>query len=200
MCVRVLSLHILCGGPLEQRCRPVLGTSPPFMFPVALCGTLSLLLLILLMSWPRLVFLFARQHLHCCCCWVAQSCLTLCDPMNCSTPGFPVLHSSQNLLRLRATESVMTSNHLIPCSPLLLPSIFPSIRVFSSESALHIRWPKYWSFSISPFNEYSRLISFRIDWFDLAVQGILESLLQHHNLKAFFSAQSSLWSNSHIHM
>ena len=154
----------------------MLGTSPPFMFPVALCGTLSLLLLILLMSWPRLVFLFARQHLHCCCCWVAQSCLTLCDPMNCSTPGFPVLHSSQNLLRLRATESVMTSNHLIPCSPLLLPSIFPSIRVFSSESALHIRWPKYWSFSISPYSEYSGLIFFRIDWFDLfSVQGDQES-------------------------
>ena len=84
--------------------------------------------------------------------------------------------------------SVMPSNHLILCRPLLLPpSIFPSIRVFSNESALHIRWPKYWSFSfnISPSNEYSRLISLRIDWFDLlAVQGTLKSLPQHHSLKA----------------
>ena len=99
-----------------------------------------------------------------------------------------------------SSELIIPSNHFILCHPFLLPSIFPSIRVFSNESALCITWPKYWSFSISPFNEYSRLISFRIDWFDLAVQGILESLLQHHNLKAFFSAQSSLWSNSHIHM
>ena len=85
----------------------------------------------------------------------------------------------------------MPSNHLILCRPLLLPSIFPSIRVFSNESALHIRWPKYWSFSlnISPSNEYPGLISFRINWLDLlAVQGILKSLLQHHNLKA-----SILW-------
>ena len=83
-------------------------------------------------------------------------------------------------------ESVMPSNHLILCHPLLhLPSIFPSIRVFSNKSALHIRWPKYWSFSISPSNEYSGLISFRMDWFDLfAVQGTLKILLQHHNSKA----------------
>ena len=85
-------------------------------------------------------------------------------------------------------ESVIHSNHLILCHPLLLlPSIFPSIRVFSNESALHIRWPKYWSFSfnISPFNEYSGLISFRMDWLDfLAVQGILKSLLQHYSSKA----------------
>ena len=88
---------------------------------------------------------------------------------------------SPSLLRLMSMESVMPSNHLILCCPLLfLPSIFPSIRVFSSELALHIRWPKYWSFSIRPPNEYSRLISFRIDWFDLlAVQGTLNSLLQH---------------------
>ena len=83
----------------------------------------------------------------------------------------------------------MPSNHLILCRPLLLlPSIFPSIRVFSNELFLHISWPKYWSFSISPSNEYSRLISFRMDWFDLAVQGTLRSLLQHHSLKA-----SILW-------
>ena len=93
--------------------------------------------------------------------------------------------SSGSLLKLMSIESVMPSNHLILCRPLLLlPSIFPSIRVFSNESVLHIRWPKYWSFSfsISPSNEYSGLISFRIDWFDLlVVQGTLESLLQHHS-------------------
>ena len=95
---------------------------------------------------------------------------------------------SWNLLKLISIESVMPSNHLILCRPLLLlPSIFPSIRVFSNESPLHIRWPKYWSFSfsISPSNEYSGLISFRMDWLDfLAVQGTLKSLLQHHNSKA----------------
>ena len=93
---------------------------------------------------------------------------------------------SQNLLKLIFTELVMPSNHLILCCLLfLLPSIFSSVRVFSNESAFFIRWPKYWSFSISPFNEYSGLISFRIDWFHLfAVQETLESLLQHHSLKA----------------
>ena len=95
---------------------------------------------------------------------------------------------SRSLLKLMSIESVMPSNHLILCRPLLLlPSIFPSIRVFSSESALHIRWPKYWSFSfsISPSSEYSGLISFRMDWLDLlAVQGTLKSLLQHHSSKA----------------
>ena len=110
---------------------------------------------------------------------------------------------SQSLLKLMSIELVMPSNHLILCHPLLLPpSIFPSIRIFSNESALHIRWPKYWSFSfsISPSNECSGLISFRIDSFDfLAVQGTLKSLLQHHSSKAFFGTQLSLWSNSHIH-
>ena len=100
--------------------------------------------------------------------------------------------NSRNLLKLKSTESVMPSNHLILYHPLLLlPSIFPSIRVFSSESLLHIRWPEYWSFSfsISPSNEYSGLISFRIDWLDhLAIQGTLRSLLQHHSSKA-----SILW-------
>ena len=98
------------------------------------------------------------------------------------------LTNSQSLLKLVSIESVMPSNHLILCHPLLLsPSIFPSIRVFSNESALHIRWPKYWSFSfnISPSNEHSGLISFRMDWYDLlAVQGTLKSLLQHHSSKA----------------
>ena len=93
---------------------------------------------------------------------------------------------SQSLLKLMCIELVMPSNHLILCHPLLLlPSILPSIRVFSSESSLHIRWPESWSFSISPSNEYSWLISFRVDWFDLlVVQGTLKSLLQHHSSKA----------------
>ena len=108
--------------------------------------------------------------------------------MNCSTPGSSVLHYLPGFAQIMSVESVMLSNHLILCCPLfLLPSISPSIRVFSNESALCIRWPKYWrfSFSISPFNEYSGLTSFRTDWFDLhAVQGTLKSLLQHHNSKA----------------
>ena len=109
--------------------------------------------------------------------------------------------NSQSLLKLMSIESVMPSSHLILFRPLLLPSIFPSIRVFSNESVLRIRWPKYWSFSfsISPSNEYSGLISFRMDWLDLlAVQGTLKSLLQHHSSKpsilrcsAFFIVQLS---------
>ena len=102
--------------------------------------------------------------------------------MDCSTPGSPSVTISKSLLKFMLIESGTLSNHLILCCPLLLlPSIFLSIRVFSNESALHIRWPKYWnfSFSISPSNEYSGLISFTIDWFDLlAVQGALKSLLQ----------------------
>ena len=119
-----------------------------------------------------------------------QLCLTLCDPMDCSTPGFPVHHGacSQSLLRLMSIESVMPSNHLILYRPLLLlPSTFPSTRVFSKESGFCFRWPKYcsFSFSISPSNEYSGLISFRFDWLDLlAVQGTLKSFLQHHSSKA----------------
>ena len=117
-----------------------------------------------------------------------QSCPTFCDPMDCSTPGFPVHHLLLETAQTHVDRSVMTSKHLILCRPLLLlPSNFPSIRVFSNESVLHIRWPKYWSFSfsISPSNEYSGLISFRIDRLDLlAVQGTLKSLLQHHSSKA----------------
>ena len=109
--------------------------------------------------------------------------------MDCSTPGLPVHHQ---LLKLMSIESVMPSNHLILCHPLLLlPSIFPSIRGFSNESALHISWPKYWSFSfnISSSNEQSGLISFRMDWLHLlAVQGTLKGLLQHHSSQA-----SVLW-------
>ena len=112
----------------------------------------------------------------------------LCDPMDCSTPGFPILHYLPEFAQTMSVESVMPSSHLILCYPLLLlPSIFSSIRVFSNESAFHIRWLKFWSFSfnISPSNEYSELISFMIDWLDLlAVQGTLKSLLQHHSLKA----------------
>ena len=121
---------------------------------------------------------------------VTQLCPTLCDLMDCSTPGFPVCHQlpDQSLLKLMSIELVMSSNHLILCHPLLLlPSLVPSIRVFSSESVFHIRWPKYWSFSfsISPSNEYLGLISFKIDWLDfLAVQGTLKGLLQHHTSKA----------------
>ena len=119
---------------------------------------------------------------------VAQSCPTVCDPMNRSMPGLPIHHQLQSLPKLMSIESVMPSNHLILCRPLLLlPSIFLSIRVFSNESALCIRWPKYWSFTfnIIPSNELPGLISFRMDWLDLlAVQGILKSLLQHHSSKA----------------
>ena len=131
---------------------------------------------------------------------VTQSCLTLCNPMDCSMPGLPAITNSRGLLKLMSIESVMSSNHLILCCPLFLPSVFPSIRDFSNESALCIRWPKYWSFNfnISPSNEYSGLISFRMDWLDLlAIQGTLKSLLQHHSSKtsilcsAFFTVQLS---------
>ena len=112
--------------------------------------------------------------------------------------------NSRSVLKLMSIELVMPSNHLVLCRPLLLPpSIFPSIKIFSNESALHIRWPKHWSFSfnISPSNEHPGLVSFRMDWLDLlAVQVMLKSLLQHHSSKAsFFSAQLSSQSNSHIH-
>ena len=105
---------------------------------------------------------------------VVQSCPTLCNPMDCSMPGFLVHHQSRSLLKLMSIESVIPSNHLILCCPLLPPSIFSNIRVFSNESVLCIKWPKYWSFSfgISPSSEYSVLISFRIDWFDLLSKGL----------------------------
>ena len=124
-------------------------------------------------------------------------CPTLCDPMNHSMPGLPAHYQHPKLMSI---ESVMQFNHFLLCHPLLLlPLIVPSIRVFSNESVLHSRWPKYWSFSISPANEYSGLISFRIDWYDiLTVQETLKSLLQHHSSKAsilwcsaFFIAQLS---------
>ena len=133
---------------------------------------------------------------------VAQSCLTLCSLMDCikykTSLSFTI---SQSLLKFMSIESVMPSNHLILCHPLLLPlSIFPGIRVFSSESVLCIRWSKYWSFSftISPSNIFLGRISFKMDWLDLlTVQGTLNSLLQYHSSKAFksnFSALSFLYS------
>ena len=135
---------------------------------------------------------------------VAESCRTLCDPMNCSTPGLPDITISWSSLKLTSIESVMPSSHLILCCTLLLlPPIPPSIRIFSKESTLHMRWPKYWSFSFSiiPSKEIPGLISFKMDWLDLlAVQGTLKSLLQHHSSKvSILGAQLSSQSNSHIH-
>ena len=127
---------------------------------------------------------------------VAQSCPTFCDPMNCSSQGLPVHHELPESTQTMSIGSVMPSNHLILCRPLLLlPSIFPSIRVFSSESALLIRWPEYWSFSfsISPSNEHPGLI-FRMDWLDLlAVQGTRKSLLQHHSSKPSILRRSAFF-------
>ena len=126
-----------------------------------------------------------------------QSCPTLCDPMNSSMPGLPVHHQLLEFTQThvhRVSDAIQPSHPL--SSPLLLSSIFPSIRVFSSESALHIRWPKDWSFSfsISPSNEHPGLISFRMDWLDLlAIQGTLKSLLQHHSSKASFLLCSAIF-------
>ena len=128
---------------------------------------------------------------------VTQSCPTLCNLMDCSMPGFLDYHQLPDLLKLMSMELVMPSNHLILCCPLLLlPSIFPSISIFSKKSVLHIRWAKDWSFSfnISPSNEYSGLISFRMDWLDLlVVQGTLKSLLQHHSSKASILQRSAFF-------
>ena len=127
---------------------------------------------------------------------VAQLCPILCDPMSRSMPGLPVHHQLPEFPKLMSIESVMPSNHLILRRPLLLPAIFPSIRVFSNESTLHMRWPKYWSFSFSiiPFKEIPGLISFRMDWLDfLAVQGTLKSLLQHHSSKASILLHSAFF-------
>ena len=116
--------------------------------------------------------------------------------MDCNMPGFPVHHQLPELAQTHVHQSVMPSNRLILCHPLLLPSVFPSIRVFSSESVLRIRWPKYWSFSfsISLSNEHPGLISFRMDWLDfLAVQGTLKSFLQHHSSKASVLQRSAFF-------
>ena len=139
-----------------------------------------------------------------CCGLVTDSCLTLCYCMDCSMLGFPVLHylpvCSNSCPLSRWCHPTISSS---ATTFLLLPSVFPSIRVFSSESALCIRWPKYWNFSISPSNEYSGLIFFRIDWFDLlAVQGTLKSLLQHHSSKASVLQRSAffIFQLSHLFM
>ena len=127
---------------------------------------------------------------------VTQSCPILCNPMDCSMPGLPVYHQLMSIMSIElSTELMMPSNYLILCCPLLfLPSIFPSIRVFSNESVVHIRWPRYQSFSISPSNEYSGLISLTIDWFDLLiVQQTLKSLLQQHSSKASILQRSAFF-------
>ena len=126
-------------------------------------------------------------------CSVSKSCLTLCNPMDCNTPGFRVLHCLPEiaLIHVHWIDDVSISSSSFPS---LLHTIFPSIRVFSNELAVHIRWSRYWSFSISPSNDHSGLISFRIDWFDLlAVQGTFKSLLQYHNLKTSFLWCSALF-------
>ena len=135
--------------------------------------------------------------------FIAQSCLTLCNLMDCSMPGFPIHHQLPELVQThvhRVGDAIQPSHPLLPSSP--PPSIFPRIRVFSNEWALHIRWPDYWSFSFSIClsNEYSGLISFRIDWFDIVVQATIKSLLQYHTSKAsILGAQLSLYSNFHVH-
>ena len=133
------------------------------------------------MSFTVSIIAFMKSFLQFSCSVVSDS----CHPMDCSTPGLPVQTKSQNLLKLMSIDLVMPSNHLTLCRPLLLsPSVVPSIRVFSNESALRIRLLKYWkfSFNVRPSNEYSGLIHFRMDWLDFfAVQGTLKSLLQHHS-------------------
>ena len=132
---------------------------------------------------------------------VAQSCLTLFNLMDCCMPGFPVHHQLMELAQTHVHQVSDAINHLILCCLfLLLPSILPSIRIFSSESVLSIRWPKHWrfSFSISPSNEYSELISFRMDWLDLLeVQGTLKSLLRHHSSKASILQHSAFFMVQH---
>ena len=136
----------------------------------------------------------------CCCCSVAQLCLTLCDPMDAACQA-SLSTTSQSLLRLMSIELVMPSDHFIFCRPLLLPSIFPSIRVFSNESVLCIMCTSSYSFSISPSNECSELISFRMDWFDLLQSKELSRVFSNITVQKhqFFSIQPSLWSNSHLY-
>ena len=154
--------------------------------------TCLFLLCLKLNCFERNLFLQFLFYIGVLCRSVTKSCPTLCDPMGCSRPGSQSFTISWSVLKLMSIESVVPSNHLVLCDHLhLLPSIFPSI--FSNESALHIRWSKCWSFSfsISPSNKYSELISFRIDSLDLfAVQGTLKSLLQHHNSKALILGSS----------
>ena len=164
-------------------------------FLIKIQSSPTCLLKALFLSYPRMTGSLGPYH-----CSVAKLCPTLCDPMDCSTPGSPVLHHLQSLLIFMSIELMMPSNHLILCHLLLLlHSSFPSIRVFSNTSALCIRW-SWWSFnfSISPSNAYSRLIFFRIDWFGLlAFQGTLKSLLQHYSLKASILQRSALFMAQH---
>ena len=143
-------------------------------------------------SFYKLFVFFASY-----CCSITQSCPTPCNPMDCSTAGLPVPHHILEVARVHVHCIGMLSSHLILwCPLLLLPAIFPSIRDFSNESSVHIRWLKYWSFSfsISPSSEYSKLISLTADWFDLLdVQGTFRSLLRHHSSKA-----SVLWHSAFL--
>ena len=164
------------------------------MLDLALSSCLSLLILLLPLAIPRAstsVMLPTSVQVSS----VLLSCPTLCNPMNHSMPGSLSITSSRSLPKPMSIKSMMPSNHLILCHSLLfLPSVFPNIRVFSSESTLRIRWPKYWSFrfNISPSNEHPGLISFRIDLLDLlAVQGTLKTILQHHNSKASILQRSA---------
>ena len=184
------------SGSCWLACGHIISTSALVVpLPSLLCGSIFLciaLLRIFVMAFRAL--LKASQSVQ----WL--SCVWLCDPIDYSTPGFPVHYQLLELAQTHVHELVMPSNHVIlSCPLLLLPSVFPSIRVFSNESVLHIRWSKYWSFSISPSNKYSGLTSFRIDWFDLfAVQGTLKSspATQFESINS--GAQPSLWSNAHI--
>ena len=147
-------------------------------------------------------FFFSMSYWMCCCFFIIKSCPTLCDTIDGSMPGSPVLTVSRNFLKLMSIKLVMPLSHVILClSLLLLPSFFHRIKVFSNELTLCIRWPKYWwfNFSISPSNEYAGLISFRIDWLDLfAVQVSLESLSQHHILKALILWHSAFFIRSYF--
>ena len=208
VCFCYLSIHSLCPYFFWVDFRILLISRVSLIL-----GTLSLLIVCELFAFSYIclclqsafclfcqveVFNFCVQRIFSfiifgfCCCTVVKLCPILCDPMDCSMPGFPITNS-QSLLKLMSIESVMPSNHLILCRPLLLPpSIFSSIRVFSSESVLPIRWPNSakfrFQFQHQSFQWIFRTISFRMDWLDLAVQGTLKSLLQHHSSKA-----SILW-------
>ena len=157
---------------------------------VEFCQKLSLHLL-------RWSYFFLSFNLWiCCCCLIAKSCPTLCNPWTAAYKASLSFTISWSLLKLMSIELVMLSNHLILCHPLFLPSVFPSIRVFSSKSVLSIRWPKEWSLGISMglSSEYSELISFGMDWLDLlAAQGTTKSLLQHHSLKASILRRSAFF-------
>ena len=158
-------------------------------------------LVVILIFWRGGAYHTACGILVPSCSSVAKLCSTLCDSMDCSTPGFPVLHHLPELNQTHVNWIAAAIQPFHPLLPPLLPSIFPSIRVFSNELALCIRWPKYlsFSFSISPSSEYSGLTSFRIDWFDLlAVQGTLKSLLQHPDQVANLGlSEVKTWSLNH---